>query len=346
MQNELVSIIIPVYNVEKYIERCIESVLNQTLNNYEVIIVDDGSIDGTASICDNYAKKYKNIFVIHKNNAGLGYARNTGIENAQGKYIVFLDGDDFIGKDHLLNLYNSIKDNNADTCMCGYSRHQKDGTEIENRHIYANQTFDDDEIITKVIPKLCGKKPDKTDNIEMSVCMAMFSCEIIKKNNLRFCSEREMISEDLIFDLDYYKYAKRISFSEDTSYRYCNNEGTLTTKYRQDRFEKQVVLEQEVSKRVKELNIYNLCDQRIYNTLISIARYSIKLEVKFSSQNGRKNCLNNIKKICENEYLIEALKKYNNEGASWKNKMVNSLVKGKKRKILYFVMKIKNCFNI
>lgn len=346
MESNLITIIIPAYNVEKYIERCLESVLSQELKNFEVIIVDDGSSDSTPQICDNYEKRYQNIKVIHKKNSGLGFARNTGLEYAKGEYIVFLDGDDFVGKNHLSNLYNCIKANKADTCLCGYTRYKKDGSEIKHKHIYANQCFDKENIVRKIIPKLCGKKPDKTDDIEMSVCMAMFSNKIIKNNTLRFPSEREMISEDLIFGLEYYKYSNRICFSESVEYRYCDNEGSLTTKYRADRFDKQVVLTKEVSKRVQKMQIFNLCEQRIYNTLISIARYSIKLEVKFKNNNGKEYCMNNIMKICCNSYLVDIFNKYDDLGTPWKTKIVNNLIKKKRYNTLYFVMYIKNKLNI
>lgn len=118
MNEELISIVIPVYNVRKYIERCIESVINQTYTNTEIILVDDGSTDGSERICDEYASKYNNVKVIHKKNGGLSSARNAGIEIAKGKYIGFVDSDDFIDKRMYEILYKNMIKESADISIC------------------------------------------------------------------------------------------------------------------------------------------------------------------------------------------------------------------------------------
>lgn len=114
MKDELVSVIIPVYNVEKYLEKCIESVISQTYNNIEIILVDDGSTDKSCFICDKYCKKDDRIRVIHKKNGGLSEARNTGIENSKGEYITFIDSDDYVDKKYIQYLYELITEYSAD----------------------------------------------------------------------------------------------------------------------------------------------------------------------------------------------------------------------------------------
>ncbi len=114
-----ISIIIPVYNVEKYIKKCIESVLSQTFKDFELIIINDGSKDNSGRICDEYAIRDSRIKVVHKANGGLSDARNTGIEIATGKYLGFVDGDDYIDEDMYEELYKSIKENNTKIAMCG-----------------------------------------------------------------------------------------------------------------------------------------------------------------------------------------------------------------------------------
>lgn len=116
---ELISIIIPVYNVEKYIEECIKSVINQTYKKLEIILVDDGSTDNSGKICDEYSKKDDRIIVVHKKNGGVSDARNYGIEVAKGKYISFIDSDDYIEKDMYEFLYNLIKNEDAQISCCG-----------------------------------------------------------------------------------------------------------------------------------------------------------------------------------------------------------------------------------
>lgn len=118
----LVSIIVPVYNVEKYLERCIDSLVNQTLKDIEIILVDDGSTDSSGRICDEYAKKDKRIKVIHKENGGLSQARNFGLDIANGRYLQFVDGDDFIHKQMVEILYDTIINNNADISICDFDK--------------------------------------------------------------------------------------------------------------------------------------------------------------------------------------------------------------------------------
>ena len=118
MEEDLISIVIPVYKVEKYLEKCIESVLKQTYTNLQIILVDDGSTDNCGKICDEYAKKDSRIEVIHKANGGLSDARNVGISKAKGRYIGFVDSDDYIKENMYEILLNLIKEYNADASIC------------------------------------------------------------------------------------------------------------------------------------------------------------------------------------------------------------------------------------
>ena len=114
MENDLISIVLPIYNVENYLERCIKSVISQTYKNLEIILVDDGSTDDCSKMCDEWAEKDNRIVVVHKNNQGLGMARNTGIEYAKGRFICFFDSDDFIENDTIENVYKVITKENAE----------------------------------------------------------------------------------------------------------------------------------------------------------------------------------------------------------------------------------------
>lgn len=117
---EKISIIIPVYNVEKYINRCLDSIVNQTYKNIEIIIVNDGSTDRSGLICDEYAKRYNNIRVFHKENAGVSSARNLGVDNSSGEYIAFIDPDDYIDKNMYEILHKEIISSKSDIAMCSF----------------------------------------------------------------------------------------------------------------------------------------------------------------------------------------------------------------------------------
>ncbi len=331
-----ISIIVPVYNVEKYLKRCIDSILKQTFTDYEVILVDDGSNDKSCEICDKYAEEHSNFKVIHKKNEGLGLARNSGLEVVQGSYVTFLDSDDYYETRHLDNMYRCLKNNNADTCFSGYKKIYNN-REVEFFHVCKGQVFANEEIIHNVLSKMCGKKSDGTDYIEMSVCMVLLSNNIIKSNNLKFASERKFISEDLIFDFDYYPLSKKLCVSEDVGYCYCDNEGSLTTKYRSDRFEAQKVMYLEVEKQIKKYGIEKKSASRNMTTFIAIARYCIKQEIEFRGQNGNKTAFSNIKKICNDNLLITVMKNYDNKLVPMKSRVINILIKKKKIRTLWII---------
>ena len=128
-----ISIIVPVYNVEQYINRCIDSLLGQTLKDIEIILVDDGSPDQCPQICDEYARKDSRIKVIHKKNNGLGYARNSGLELATGEYIAFVDSDDYVNINMYEKLYNETINNNFDIVYCGFIVENKDKSTYEEK---------------------------------------------------------------------------------------------------------------------------------------------------------------------------------------------------------------------
>lgn len=135
LRNEMpvISIIVPVYNVEKYLPKCIDSILAQTFTDFELILVDDGSPDRCGEICDEYAGKDSRIVVIHKENGGQSSARNMGLDIARGEYIGFVDSDDYIAKDMYETLYNNLVNNNADISICGIYHCYINGKIVSNK---------------------------------------------------------------------------------------------------------------------------------------------------------------------------------------------------------------------
>lgn len=134
-EKELVSVIVPIYKVEKYICRCVDSIINQTYHNLEIILVDDGSPDGCPAICDEYAKRDERITVIHQKNKGLSAARNSGLEKASGNYIFFVDSDDFINENVIKVMVEAAEEKNADLVLCNYICVDEQGNELKNKYV-------------------------------------------------------------------------------------------------------------------------------------------------------------------------------------------------------------------
>jgi glycosyltransferase involved in cell wall biosynthesis len=130
MHNPLISVVVPVYNVEQYIRECVDSIVSQTYCHLEIVLVDDGSPDDCPAICDEYAKKDSRIKVIHQKNGGLAKARNVGIENSSGEYITFIDSDDYIASNYIEILYRGIIENNADVSIASFRSFEKNNTAV------------------------------------------------------------------------------------------------------------------------------------------------------------------------------------------------------------------------
>ncbi len=150
---ELVSIIIPVYNVEKYLDKCIQSVVNQSYKNIEIILVDDGSPDNCCTICDKWARKDNRIKVIHQTNQGLSSARNSGIEIANGDYLCFVDSDDYVDKNYIQILYRSVHENNADMGICRFADINENNELLETDNIQqiADGVYTGEEILKELL---------------------------------------------------------------------------------------------------------------------------------------------------------------------------------------------------
>ena len=179
MQNQkeypLVSVIIPVYNVEKYLTRCLESVIAQTYSNLEIVLVDDGSTDNSGKVCDNYMTKDTRVKVIHKKNGGLSDARNVGIDEACGEFIAFVDSDDWVTRDYIESMYTKLAKYNCDIAICGVKRTSKGnlkGKKItEKLQIYFKDEAIKQLLYQKISTSACGKlyKASLWDGIRFQV---------------------------------------------------------------------------------------------------------------------------------------------------------------------------------
>ncbi|MCI7792187.1 MAG: glycosyltransferase [Lachnospiraceae bacterium] len=213
------SVVIPVYNIEDYIGKCLDSVLAQTYQNYEVIIVDDGSTDGTAGVCDEYAQKDERIRVIHKKNEGVSVARNTGIDIATGEYFLFFDGDDFMEPYTMEELCKIALEKQADTVIYGYHRYENGKVKETCYPRFEKTIYEKEDIVEQVLPAFIGLSYDKINDwlnhkadalyVENpALWRTMTSAKLIKENNIRFLPGLK-VGEDTLFISTYLSYAKR-----------------------------------------------------------------------------------------------------------------------------------------
>lgn len=303
---DLISVIVPIYNVEQYLRQCLDSLTVQTYKNIEVIMVDDGSPDNCGAICDEYAEKYNNFIAVHKENAGLGMARNTGLENAHGQYVIFIDSDDYISDSLIEDLYKELKLYQVDVCIGGFECTVEGQRNVQ----YESECFPGEKARTELLPRMIGSLPDKKDSVEMCVCGVLYNMEPVREHNILFPSERELISEDLIFNIDYMQYANGAYLSSTVGYYYNVNLSSLTRSYRKDFYNRVKRFYLDVERRLSELNYDNIADWRSKRIFFVYVKSCISQEANFDNDFGLKQRLSNIGSICGDSVLQEAIREY------------------------------------
>lgn len=216
--DKLITIIVPVYNAEKYIGRCIKSLIEQTYYNIEILIINDGSTDSSLEVCSRFSYGDKRVRVIDQPNAGVSNARNTGLAMAKGDFICFVDADDYVDKDFIHHMYDLKEKNNADLVICGFNEIKED--------VVINNTFGDIRILlqSEAMEMLL-----REDEFRGYVWNKLFSKEIIKKTNLSF-DEKISVWEDVLFTFKYMCYSKTIIYDPEPKYNYIYIESSSSHK--------------------------------------------------------------------------------------------------------------------
>lgn len=336
--NSLVSVIVPVYNVEKYINRCLDSIVSQSYSNLEIILIDDGSKDSSGILCDDWASRDKRIKVIHKQNAGLGMARNSGLEVASGKYVIFIDSDDFIDHNMIKSMLSSMINNNSESCYCSYYTYSNDSQKVLDRYSFESRVISGKDLLLDIL----GSEPECSldYNKSMSVWLVLYSRDIITKNNIMFYSEREYISEDLLFNTMYFSMIDKVSVMDECLYYYCINNMSLSHRYYSDRIER----EKKIYFKVCEILGENLNKKDFltrYNRLfLGRVRNCIMQEVLDSHINIIKR-IHNIKKIANDEVVKNVLENYPYYKNPIKIRLFNMALKYRSAVCLYFFCLLK-----
>lgn len=227
-----VSIIVPVYKVEPYLKRCVDSLTNQTLRDIEIILVDDGSPDNCPQMCDEFAKEDCRIKVIHKQNGGLSSARNAGIQVASGDYLGYIDSDDFAEHDMFEKLYNCAVSNSVDFVMADYYRVCADERSPKTLDIRAG-LYTKSDIQKQIYPMLIMREEIDYGPL-LSVCFCLYKTDFIKKQNLFFDEEIKW-SEDCIYSAMLGYLANSFYYLKgEYVYNYIQNTGSISTTYKPD----------------------------------------------------------------------------------------------------------------
>ena len=336
--NIKVSVVVPVYNAEKYLAKSIESMLSQSLKEIELILVNDGSKDKSLAICEEYAKRDSRIIVINKRNEGACIARNTGISIAKGKYIQLVDADDYIENNMLEEQYNLGEKTNAEVVMCGmkFDVHKKNGQVVTIEAHYKDMVLNSQEEIKLIFM-------DLFDNLLFNYTHnKLYNKEFLKKNNLKFI-EWLPIDQDTNFNIDVFKVLNKLTISTKSYYHYVKTfEETIVTRYHANKFKVRTFRYDRLKELLESRGIYNdenkkkLASMYIHHVIECFEIYNHKkcdLNTKEKKQE--------IEKILNTKQVKECMDILDNTNSRYTN-LVYKFMKNNNINMIYLVSKIKS----
>lgn len=276
----MLSVIVPVYNVQKYLDQCVESVLKQTYTDFEVILVDDGSTDNSGKMCDDWAQKDDRIKVVHQKNQGLSGARNTGIEASEGEYLVFVDSDDLIAENMFSTLMPMMTDENLDAVWCTFNRFYNDDVNDSRACQIMDMLCEGKEEIIKnmVLPIISSDNPQfETPG---TMCGVIYRADIIRKSGLRVAPVKESSSEDNQFNVRFLPLCSKVKWVNLPLYCYRKNMASLSNNIKDytvpsyKNFERQL-LEMAKGWNVDYAEVERRCKRRIITAFSTVAKIVI-----------------------------------------------------------------------
>lgn len=315
MRQPQVSIIVPVYNVENYIERCLNSLVNQTFKDIEVITINDGSTDKSLELINKYAKEDIRVSVIDLGDEGVSYCRNLGIEKANGKYIMFVDSDDWIDSNMIEAMYKKAEENKLDLVMCSYIREFKDHSKEKRFNLPEEIIYKEDKVKNELLRKLVGPVKEELSNPEMldalgTVWGKLYRTDILKENKIKFVDLKEIGSaEDTLFNIFTFNYLKKVMFLNKPMYHYWrDNPKSVTSQYNPKLKEQRKVFFKYISDFIKENNFEQVFEEALNNRICTSVLGLGLIECSKNNKVSGINKIKNIKKIINEEYIRNAYK--------------------------------------
>lgn len=301
-----ISIIVPVYNVEELLPRCVESIMAQTKKNIEIILVDDGATDGSGAVCDLYAKKDDRIRVIHKPNGGLTSAWKAGAEAAKGAYLGFIDSDDWIDEDMYERMWESALNYQSDIVVCGLVFDYEDPSLEKRQEISGfEKEYYDRKGLEALYPTLINDGRFFGRMLQPARVTKLYRRELVEKN-MTLCDEKVSVGEDMQLTLPALIDAQSMSVVKDFyPYHYWFNRNSMTGKFDPKYLDKIKVMEE----RLKEISDFKGVfdfEPQITNDFLGLAVIGLKNGVT-RNENGRKSAVELIKRYCNDEAVGRAL---------------------------------------
>lgn len=333
-----ISVIVPVYNVEDLLPRCIESIMAQTKENIEIILVDDGATDASGTICDEYMKKDARIQVVHKPNGGLTSSWKAGAEVAKGAYLGFVDSDDWIDVDMYERMWESATKYDSDVVVCGLVFDYEDPSIPKRNEIsgFEKEYYDRKEL-EKLFPMLINDGRFFGRMLQPARVTKLYRKELVKRN-MPLCKEEVSVGEDMQLTLSALMDAKSMSVvKEFYPYHYWFNQKSMTGKYDPKYLDKIKIMAKRMKEISREKAVYDFALQ-ITNDFLGLAVIGLKNGVIRNTE-GKKSAVEIIKKYCDDKMVVEALHTHTMNKLPITIKAFLMLMKMKQYQICYWICK-------
>lgn len=322
--SDLVSVVVPVYNTEQVLERCLSSLVNQSYKQIEILLIDDGSTDNSGTICDEYAKKDSRVKAFHSVNLGAAHARNVGVDKAKGRYITFVDSDDYIEDKMIESLMDDIAMNDSDLSVSSLTEEDDSecfciSIEEENKEkiLFLSQKY-----------------------LIFGPTQKMYKTEIAKKTKF---PEDVRYGEDLLFNIEYLKKIKSVSYQNKCFYHYCRNNNGLSTKNRWDMFDNDMFLHKALLEWYVDIGIFDgkvkeFLYDRVFDTAVNSIGLTFRKDCPFNFSETRQL----VDRIVSDDMVQESIEYADvNKYASWQA----YLIKNKNSFILSAIALMERMFN-
>lgn len=308
-----VSIIVPIYNVERYLDRCIDSLMNQTFDDIEIIALNNGSTDKSLDILNYYAYKDKRIRIINNKNIGVSKSRNIGIKEAKGEYIVFVDSDDWIDSNMIEILHKTISDNNCDLVMCTYVREFANHSKEKVFNLPEINIYEGIQVKNELLRKLVGPIQKELANPEYldalgTVWAKMYKTSILKEKNLRFIDLKEIGSgEDILFNIYVFNEVSKVILLNKPMYHYWReNDNSITSRYIPNFVEKRRKYFNYIKDFIKDNDLGNEYEIALNNRICTSVLGMGLLECSKSNEASFFCKIKNISAILKEDYIDSA----------------------------------------
>lgn len=300
-EKKMLSIVVPVYMAEKYLPKCLDSILNQTYTDVEIVLINDGSSDRSPQICDEYARKDRRVRVIHKQNAGVAVARNTGIEAANGEYVTFVDSDDWIEPTMYAQMMAIAKQYDCDLVMCDCVKEHHDRSEIYTHEIRSG-FYDKTALMTEYYPHLL-----MMENVEYPATISNWLCLFKKEKSPRYI-EGIRYSEDLLFGAQLAYNADSFFYMKGKAlYHYCMHDESVSHSFDLNKWSNYKALYNKTQEWVSSIPEYDFSHQ--LDLMLLFFFYNTTNELRYTNEVDQKKKKELYRQIIDDEVIKELFQK-------------------------------------